>query len=166
MQDPPSGIFVAKEHGATGEALRIPELERDEDDSGTQWLDAQVGRNQPVVRRPATRVGADVGEHGTERGVDAAGPDDPFGHLGRRLEDGGRVGERSTERRPVEILERGQEAFECVGHGGRVSSATGRGGAARRRARLALEARCQRQSSDECREKCRSEQSADRLHGD
>ena len=66
MQDPPPGIFATKDHSAAPEALCITELEGDEDESGTQRLDPQVHRNQPLVRGPGGRVCADVGENGEE----------------------------------------------------------------------------------------------------
>lgn len=89
VQDPPAGIFVPKDDCAAPESLRITELKRDEDESGIQRLDAEVCRNQTLVRRSADRVCADIGEDGTERGVDPTTAGNPFGHVGRRMEDSG-----------------------------------------------------------------------------
>ena len=137
MENPPAPIFVSEEYRTTAEALRIAKFERDEDDSRSQRLNAQIGRDQSLVRRPTGRMRADLGKDRAKRRVDAAWSDDALGHLRDRLEDSRGVGERRAEGRPVEILERCQEAAERVRH--RCGVPTGGRGVDRHRARLTFE---------------------------
>ena len=74
MQDPPPSVLPTKDYGAARKPLRITEMEGDQHEPRTQRLDAQVLRDEPVVGRPAARVGADIRENGAEGGVDAAPP--------------------------------------------------------------------------------------------
>jgi len=139
MQDAPPGLLVAEQHSAPGEALLTPEVEGDEDESGAQWLDPQVTRNQPLVRGTARGARPNGGKNGAERGVNAARPGDAFRHLRHRLEDGRRIGEGGAERPPVEVFKRGQESLERDRHGRGVLDGAIRRCAAYWRDRLAPE---------------------------
>lgn len=164
MQDSPTGAFVVEEHGAACEALRIPEFECDEDESRTQWLDPEVGRNQLMVRRTAGRMSTNVRENGLKCGIDAARSGDTLGHLGRGMKHGRRIRECRAEWRPIKILESGQEPTECAGHGDGVRLCLGRSRAWRRRGRLARKPSRRRRSAKEYHDERQAEPLLDQSH--